>query len=376
MSLVDLLALGLIAITALGGFRRGLVVGVLSLAGLIGGAYAGARVGPDIVGAGSQWLPVVALGGAMLAAAVGQSLGGIVGRNVRSLLFLPPLRLLDRIGGGVLGIATGLVVCWVVGAVLLYTPGQTDLRQYAQESTILSALNKEFPPQRLISALARVDPFGRLAGPRANVDEPDLAVTGDPHVRRAAASVFRITGNACGLGVEGSGWLAAPGLVVTNAHVVAGIDQPNVDRRSGKAYESRVVAFDRKNDVAVLRVPGLRGQPLPFGRSAAGSSAVILGYPENGPFTVTPVRLGATVTTVGRDAYGKLPTVRSITTMRGEVRSGNSGGPVLNRSGHVVATVFARRVDGVSGYGVPNDAVRRALDGAGSAPLETSCADR
>ena len=136
MSVVDLIALALVTLTALSGFRRGLVVGVFSLAGLALGAYLGARVGPSLVGAGqARWLPLVALGGAMLCAAVGQAIGVVIGRNLRrGLLVLGPLRVFDNIGGGMLGAVTGLALCWAVGAVLLYVPGQTELRRYAQDS--------------------------------------------------------------------------------------------------------------------------------------------------------------------------------------------------------------------------------------------------
>ena len=144
MSTVDLIALALIALTALTGFRRGLVVGVFSLAGLALGFYVGARVGPSLVGGDlARWLPLVALGGAMVCAAVGQAIGAMAGRSLRrALLVLGPLRLFDNVGGGVLGAATGLVLCWAVGAVLLYLPGQTELRRYAQDSEILSTLNR------------------------------------------------------------------------------------------------------------------------------------------------------------------------------------------------------------------------------------------
>jgi len=171
VSTVDLIAIGLITLTALMGLRRGLVVGVLSLGGLVLGFYVGTRLGPAIVGSErARWLPLFAIGTAIVVAAFGQALGGYAGRSIRrTLVVVPPLRLLDSAGGGLFGAALGLAFCWAVGAVLLYLPGETEARRYAQESTILSSLNERYPPTRLIDTLAGIDPFGAIAGPAAGV---------------------------------------------------------------------------------------------------------------------------------------------------------------------------------------------------------------
>ena len=378
MSAVDLIALALIALTAFSGFRRGLVVGVFSLAGLVLGFYLGARVGPSFVGGDlTRWLPLVALGGAMLCAAVGQVIGAMAGRSLRrALLVLGPLRLLDNVGGGVLGAVTGLALCWAVGAVLLYVPGQTKLRRYAQDSEILSTLNQESPPKRLIDTLAHIDTFATLAGPAADVDPPDPAVLDSAGVSGAALSVVRVIGYACGLGIEGSGWVAGPGLVVTNAHVVAGIDAPRVDRSNGVLLDARVVSFDNVNDVAVLRVSGLTAKPLRVSDAVEGTPGGMLGYPGNGPYVETAVRVGRVVQIIGRDAYGHFPTPRRVTTIRGTIRSGNSGGPVVDAQGRVITTVFAQRAGTDGGYGVPTAIVRAAIARAGSVALETPCVER
>ena len=376
MTVVDLVLLGLIAVMALGGFRRGLIVGVLSLGGLVAGAYVGARVGPSLLGDDdSRWIVVATLGGAVVGAALLQSAAVLAGRSLRMVVAIGPLRLLDAIGGAALGIATGLVFCWVLGAALLYLPGQTELRRQAQESAILSALNEEFPPQRLMDALARVDPFAVLAGPGANVAQPDARILRDPQVAAARASVLRVTGYACGLGIEGSGWIAAPGLVVTNAHVVAGVDSPRVDRRDGRFRDASIVYFDPRNDLAVLRVDGLSGRPLRLADPMKGVAVALLGFPENGPFLATPARLGQTVASLGRDAYGRFPVPRTVTTMRGVVLAGNSGGPAVDGAGRVRTTVFARRAGSGGGFGIPPERVRQALEHVG-APLETDCVER
>ena len=378
MSTFDLIAVALIVLTSLSGFRRGLVVGVFSLAGLAIGFYLGARIGPSLVGGDlARWLPVVALGGAMVCAAIGQAIGSLVGRHLRRLLVvLGPLRLFDNVGGGVLGAVTGLALCWAVGAVLLYLPRQTELRHYAQDSAILSRLNQELPPHRLIDTLSQIDPFATLAGPAAGVAPPDPAVLDSPGVSSAALSVVRVVGNACGLGIEGSGWIAGNGLVVTNAHVVAGVDTPHVDRNDGELLDAQIVSFDKTNDVAVLRVAGLQAPPLKLEDAASGTTGGLLGYPGNGPYTETAVRIGRIVRIVGRDAYGKFPVSRKVMTIRGVIRSGNSGGTVVDARGRVITTVFAQRVGTDGGYGVPNSAVRAALARAGTASVDTSCTDR
>jgi S1-C subfamily serine protease len=378
VSTVDLIALGLIVVTALSGFRRGLVVGVFSLAGLALGFYVGAQVGPRLFGGDqARWLPLVALGGAVLCASVGQAIGSMIGRNLRrGMLVLGPLRVFDNVGGGILGAALGLALCWAIGAVLLYVPGQMELRHYAQDSTILTTLNEDFPPGRLIDTLAQIDPFTTLVGPGADVDPPDQAVVDSAGVTAAALSVVRVIGNACGIGIEGSGWVAGPGLVVTNAHVVAGIDEPRVDRNDGILLDARVVSFDKTNDIAVLRVSGLKGKPLRLADAVAGTPGGMLGYPENGPYTETAVRVGKVVEIIGRDAYGHFPTPRLVTAIRGPVHSGNSGGPVVDARGHVITTVFAQRAGADGGYGVPSKFVRAAIARAGTEALSTPCAER
>jgi S1-C subfamily serine protease len=169
--------------------------------------------------------------------------------------------------------------------------------------------------------------------------------------------------------------VAAPGLVVTNAHVVAGIRAPLVDRGDGRARSGRVVAFDAANDVAVVRVPGLRLPALRFGDVTPGAPAAALGFPGNGPFTALPARVGKTATVPSRDAFGRVRLARELVVFRGEVEGGASGGPVVGVDGRVATTVFARRRASDDGYGVPNDLVREALASVGQA-LDTPCVER
>jgi len=363
MTTVDWIAAAVIALGALSGLRRGLIAGAFSLAGIVAGAIVGSRLAPQfLAGDESPYTPLVALGGAVVLAALLQSVARLVGSTIRStLLAVPPLRLLDTIGGAVLGAATGLALVWVAGAVALHIPGQTEVRREVQRSRILREINERVPPARLLDAIERVDPFARIAGPQARVAPPDPRLLANPGVRRARRSVLRVTGTACGLGVSGSAWIAGPRLVVTNAHVVAGMNDAGVDRGDGRRLDARVVAFDPRNDVAVLRVPGLRGRALRLAEPTEGEGVAILGYPESGPFTASAARIGRTASVLTDDAYGRGPIRRTVTTLRGAVRKGNSGGPAVDSTGRVQTTVFAARIGSSSGYGVPPASIRRVL---------------
>ena len=344
MSTADWVVLGVIAVSALYGLATGFLRGAFSLAGFAFGAYLGARIAPELLRDGSPYVPVVALGTALLLGSLMRGLAGMLAGVLRtSLGVIPGVRLLDSIAGLVLGLAAGVLLCWAIGAVLLYLPGQSDLRRSVQRSAILSQLNDAFPPERLIEQLERVDPIGVLIGPPAIVPAPDSALARDPDVVSASKSVVRVTGIACGLGIEGSGWIVRRGLVVTNAHVVAGIEHPRVDLFGGLAYTADVVAFDAENDLAVLRVRGLRGRPLALAEPDRGTPIALVGYPQNGPLTRTPGRLGGTREVLTSDAYGEGPVRRQVTTLRGLVEPGSSGGPGIDSQGRVRTTVFARR---------------------------------
>jgi S1-C subfamily serine protease len=350
MTRVDWIALAIAALAALSGLKRGLIATALSLAGLAAGAVLGARVAPHFLhgGAVSPYTPLVGLVGALIGATVLQSVASMVGSVARgSLSVIPPLKALDTMGGLVAGAAFGLVVVWVAGAVLLQLPGQTTLRREVQQSTVLQRLNEIAPPSSILRALNRVDPFPAIAGPAPPALPPDSRALASAAVRRVRPSIVRITATACGLGVEGSGWVARPHIVVTAAHVVAGASGI---RAGGHAAHALVV--DRKEDIAVLRVPGLRARPLPIHDPRSGDSVALLGYPENGPFDARAGRIGATADVL---VNGSL---REVTVLSGLVRHGNSGGPAVNELGEVEATVFAARIGVRAGYGGPAAPVR------------------
>lgn len=365
MTRVDWIALAIAALGALSGLRRGLIATALSLGGLAGGAVIGARVAPHFLhgGAQSPYTSMAALVGAVVGASIGRAAAGMAGSFARGgLALIPPLRFLDTVGGAVLGAAMGLALAWVAGAMLLQLPGQSKLRHDIQQSVVLQRLNRIAPPSTVLRALNRVDPFQRIAGPAPPSTPPDRRVLTSATVRHARKSVVRILANACGLAVEGSGWVARPHVVVTAAHVVAGATGIKAD---GHAAQALVV--DRRNDVAVLRVPGLDAPALPIAQPADGSSVAILGYPEDGPFDARAGRVGVTSDVLLNG------TLRQITAVSGLVRHGNSGGPAVDADGRVEATIFAARIGTRAGYGIPADPVQSDLRKAHKPVSTGSC---
>jgi Trypsin-like peptidase domain/Colicin V production protein len=376
VSTADWVVIAVVALAGLYGISTGFLRGAFSLAGFAFGAYLGARLAPLILSDGSPYVPVVALASAVLCGMLMRGLAALLAGALRtSIGVIPGMRFLDRLAGLVLGLVAGVFLCWAIGAVLLYLPGETELRRSVQASTILGEINDVVPPERLLEELERVDPIGVFLGPPAIVGPPDKGLAKDPDVVRASKSVVRVTGIACGLGVEGSGWVADSGLVVTNAHVVAGISKPRVDTESGRAFVSTVVAFDATNDLAVLRVPGLGATPLVLAQPERSTPVALVGYPQNGPLTRTPGRLGGTADVLSRNAYGRGPVRRQMTAIRGAVQPGSSGGPGVDAQGHVRTTVFARRPRETGGYGIPADLVRKVRAQAGKPVASTSCTD-
>jgi Trypsin-like peptidase domain/Colicin V production protein len=374
---LDWIIVAFTALMALWGYAQGLIVGALSLAGFAGGALLGSRLGPLLLeeGSSSPYAPLAALIGAVTLGAVIAAGLELLGFRLRHRLG-SRLGVLDGVGGAALVGCLGLGLVWIGGAVALHTPGASELREPIQRSAILQELNERLPPSGpILQALARFDPFPQIEGPAPDVAPPTAAIARDPDVERAGGSVVKILGTACGLGVQGSGWIAADGVVVTNAHVVAGQDDTTVQvRGEGPRLDAQAIWFDPRNDLAILRVPGVSGAPalrLDVG-AEEGASAAILGFPENGPYDVRPGRLGQTSTVISQDAYGRGPVRRSITAVRGLVRSGNSGGPMVDGSGRVVTTIFAASVSdgGRSGFGVPDSIVREGLGRAGG-PVNT-----
>ncbi|HEV7482081.1 MAG TPA: MarP family serine protease [Solirubrobacterales bacterium] len=348
------------------GYRQGLIVGAMTLFGFAVGAFVGGRLGPLVLsqGAKSPYAPLCAALGALLAGALAAVTVESVALGLRAkVIRRPALHLADGAGGAALIASVALGLAWVFGSVALHAPGTARLRADVQDSVILRSLNEVLPPSGpVLNALDRVDPAPSVTGPAAPVARPDQGIATDPDVLAAGGSVVRVLGTACGLGVEGSGWAVQPGLVVTNAHVIAGSDDTTVTTQGGTELDATPVYYDPEDDLALLRV----GADLPIlpisDRRESGADAAVLGYPENGPYSVAAARLGDTTDTISEDSYGNGPINRTIVALRGSVRSGNSGGPLVDARGRAVGIVFAATTAGPpGGFAIPAEDVREAL---------------
>ena len=369
---VDWLIVAFTLLLAMYGYAQGFIVGALSLVGFAIGAFLGTRLAPLILpnGSRSTYAPLFGLVGALLAGAMLASGFEGIGARARTFLRLPGLRTVDGLLGAALTASVALGIAWIAGAIALQSANSLVLRRDIQSSAILKGLNELLPPSGpILHALARIDPLPSVRGPAANVSAPPHGIVATPGVQAAAHSVVKVLGTACGLGIEGSGWAAGPDLIVTNAHVVAGETDTTVQIGGDPpGLDADVIDFDSHNDIAILRVPGLHERALAMAaNSKAGTPAAILGYPLDGGFDLEPGRLGQTETVSTEDAYGNGPVLRTITALRGRVRPGNSGGPMVNANGQVVATVFAAITGsptGEGGFAVPNPLVREQLAAA------------
>jgi S1-C subfamily serine protease len=348
------------------GALRGLTAQTLSLIGLAAGAFAGSRLAGEVLAQGeaSPWLPVLSLAGAAIGAVLLQMLVGLVAAPLVKALSVGPLRLVDAAGGAVVGAAVGLGLAWLLGVVALHQPG-LGLRAAVQRSTLVPALVSAIPPDRVLRALERFDPLPvlpRLADVR--LPAPDASVLRSAGARTARQSVVKILGRSCGLGVQGSGWVVRSGLVATNAHVVAGESRPHVLAPSGQRLRARPVYVDAANDVALLRVAGLRARPLGVVEDPpAPLAVVVVGYPRDGPLTAVAGTAGDARRVLAPGAYGGRPRLRAVVPLRARVEPGDSGGPVLDRRGRTVAMVFGK-TGARGGLAVPVSIVLDGLDEA------------
>lgn len=357
-------------VLALGGwgFRQGAVIGISSLVGFLAGTYIGTNLAGKLLENGNEspYTPLFALAVALVVGAIVAELTLTLGFRVRILFTSHVARRIDGAMGAVLLASFALGIVWVGAAAVVQSRGSSNLRRNIKSSAVVKQLNTLLPPTGpLLSALARIDPVPQINGPAANVAAPDPAVAIDPDVVRAAQSTVRLLGTACGYGVEGSGWVAAPGLIVTNAHVIAGQSDTVVQPGGvGPTYPATPLWFDAKNDLAIVGTPGIGAPPLPvIPVSEKGQSAAIIGYPGNGPLDIRPARLGPTQQVISTNIYGSGPITRSMTALRGTVRHGNSGGPVVDADGNVRSVIFAASASGDSrrGYGIPGKVVTAAL---------------
>ncbi|MCW2866907.1 MAG: MarP family serine protease [Marmoricola sp.] len=373
MNFLDWCLVALALAYALSGYWQGFVAGAFATVGLILGGLVGIWVAPMLLGdaAPSLWVSLGALLVVLVMASVGQAIFQYAGTRLRARLTWQPVRALDAIGGSALSVAAVLVVAWMLGSAISGSriPG---ISPEVRSSKVLLKVN-DVMPARAQQALRSFDDvvgssfFPRYLEPFArerivNVAPAPRRVLRDPDVRRAERSVFKVrSNNRCGSGVEGSGFLYAPGKLMTNAHVVAGVTQPVV-RAGGRQIAATVVYYDPEVDVAVLDVPGLRGPTVTFDRSGRERElGAVLGYPQDGPFDARPARIRSDQRLRSPDIYGQGTVTRHVYSVRGLIRPGNSGGPLVSTAGKVLGVVFAASVsDPQTGYALTADQVSQA----------------
>jgi S1-C subfamily serine protease len=363
MSWLDWAVLGTAALVAISGYVEGFVLGACATLGLLGGAAIGVWGVPKIL---DHFSPSVTVSFAALVlvvglAALGRMLGAMVGTRVRNRLSWKPIRFLDALGGAALAAASVLIVAWVLGVAVsgARIPSVTSA---VRGSQVLAKVDEVLPNSadralQSFNDVVNTDLFPRFLDPFVperirDTQPPDSAIARQQPVRSAYSRIAKVTGVAsCSRGLEGSGFVYAPQRVMTNAHVVAGVSSPKVEV-NGKKYEARVVVFDPETDIAVLYVPNLKEQPLTFDFAGkADDSAVVLGYPENGPFDSEPARIRSEERLRGPDIYGDKTVTRDAFSIWASVRPGNSGGPLLSAKGTVYGVVFAASVeDNRTGY--------------------------
>jgi S1-C subfamily serine protease len=371
---------------AIGYYRTGFVAGVLALCGFLGGGFLGLWLLPGILTSWSATADsplrqgLLLIVGVLVLATIGQGVGARVGLRLRSLLHLRPLRKVDSLLGAVGGVIVFAILAWfVAGSVQRELP--PGAAEAVHNSRILQGVDRAMPSgaDRFFAALRQmVDDRGMpdvYAGPVAPVKPPGSEVLRGAGVARAGESIVKVTGvaNSCGLALEGSGWVAAPHRVVTNAHVVAGVEQPRV-QVGGRSFPATPVAFSPDRDIAVLAVPGLNAPALPpGGQLSRGDAAVVAGYPENGPYRLDGARVNARLFALGTDIYGEPAAPREVYAITGRVQPGNSGGPLLSLTGQVVGTVFAKSARGTAtGYVLTLNESRPVLDKAARATTPVS----
>lgn len=349
------------------GFRQGALIGVSSLAGFVVGTLIGTRVAGALLSQGSEspYAPLFGLIGGIAIGAATSEVTMAIGFRMRKRFTSRRAHRVDGSVGAVLFAAFALGIVWLGAAAVQQSRMVPELAAAVRQSSVVQQLNASLPPSGpVLGAIARIDPFPAISGPAAGVDDADPRVASDPDIRQAGASVVRVVGSACGYGVEGSGWVAATDLIVTNAHVVAGQTDTTVQAGgNGALTRATVVYFDPVNDLALLAAPGLGLPPIPYqGGETENVQGAVLGYPENGPFDAAAARIGTTGSVLSRDIYDKGPVQRRMVAFRADVRHGNSGGPVVDEQGVVRAVVFAKSLDhDGEGYGVPISILSDAL---------------
>lgn len=373
MNILDWLLLLLVAAYALSGYWQGFITGAFATGGLLLGGVFGIWLAPVALGDAdpSLWVSMGALFIVILAATLGQALLQYAGARIRERVTWQPARAIDAIGGSVLSALAVLLVAWALG-VAISGSRIGPVTPMVRESRVLHEVDGALPSRAYQALNAFNEVVGTTFFPRylepfaperiISVEPPPKEIKADPDVERAAAAVLKVTGtNDCGRGVEGTGFLYSPDRLMTNAHVVAGVDDPEV-HLGDDTVDADVVYYNEDLDIAVLEVSEMGRRHLVFNREAkAGDGAAILGYPQDGPYDVQAARIRAEQRLRSPDIYQHGSVIREVYSLRGLIRPGNSGGPMVNSRGEVTGVIFAASVtDADTGYALTASAVREA----------------
>jgi S1-C subfamily serine protease len=379
VNVLDILLLVAAVWFAIVGYRQGFVVGILSVIGFLGGGLVAVYLLPVVWGAltddtkVSTTAAVVAVIVVIVCASVGQALTTHLGNKLRRYITWSPARALDATGGALVNVVAMLLVAWLIGSALAGTTLPT-LGKEVRGSKVLHGVSSALPSQAdtwfadFSSVLAQ-NGFPQVFSPFANepitdVQPPDPALANSPVAIRAQKSIVKVMGTAqsCGKVLEGSGFVFGDRRVMTNAHVVGGVDEPTVQiGGEGRKYDAKVVLYDWERDIAVLDVPNLDAPALQFtaNDAASGNNAIVAGFPQNGAYNVQPARVRGRITANGPDIYHRGTVRRDVYSLYATVRQGNSGGPLLTPDGKVYGVVFAKSLDDANtGYALTADEVQ------------------
>jgi S1-C subfamily serine protease len=382
-SLVDLVLIALIVLFGLNGYRQGFVVGALSFIGFFGGALIGLQLAPVLVGSINDPLVrvLVSIGSVFGLALLGQTAAAWAGNKLRLSIRSEGAKRADDVGGIFVSVLALLLVAWMVAGPLAASSFPA-LSRSVRNSAIIGAVDTVMPNgarvlyNSLRDTIADGDfpnVFGDLTPTRSReVPPPDARLANSAVVRTAAASTVKITGNAptCRRRIEGSGFVISPHHVMTNAHVVAGTEGTLQVALNGQTYGGRVVWYDPQEDLAVVYAPSLNAPVMTWADNEAttGDDAIVLGFPLNGPFTPTAARVRDRRDVTGPDIYESRTVVREVYTIRATVKSGNSGGPLLDSNGRLLGVVFAAALD--------DDETGFALTAKEAQPIATAARDK
>ena len=384
MNVLDILLLVGAVWFAVIGYRQGFVVGILSVIGFLGGGLAAVYLLPiiwDQVTDGSEVsssAAIVAVILVIVCASVGQALTTHLGNKLRRYITWSPARALDATGGSLVNVVAMLLVAWLIGSALAGTSLPT-LGKEVRSSSVLLGVSRVMPAEAStwftdFSSVLAQNGFPQVFSPFANepiteVEAPDPALVGSPVAARAKKSIVKVVGMApgCGKVLEGTGFVFSDHKVMTNAHVVGGVDEPTVQiGGEGRLYDAKVVLYDWQRDIAVLDVPDLDAQPLRFADTnhdaESGDSAIVAGFPENGAYDVRSARVRGRIDANGPDIYHRGTVRRDVYSLFATVRQGNSGGPLLTPEGKVYGVVFAKSLDDPeTGYALTADEIRKDI---------------